>query len=203
MWENGIPWVKNGTYSNWATTSSCYLNSALTCRIRWFIWHCSQRMGHISKLKLDFWFWNLARTWDLMVLQLLAVTKWDFFLLCIEAVWVRVLVGLTWLGKKLHCLQQYLHLQCLVLVMLRIVIWLHLELVTECYIGGRLSEKIFMTDVFFFFFFFLMVDDHDCMKKPLDIYCISQTIFSNWSNSGFVLCDEKVYFIFIAFMLKM
>lgn len=76
------------------------------------------------------------------------------FLPCTEAMWVPVLVGLTQLGKKLRCLQQRLHLQCLILVMLRFVIWLHLSLVTKCYIGDWLSAKMFMTEVFFVFVFF-------------------------------------------------
>lgn len=75
------------------------------------------------------------------------------FLPCAEAMWVPVLVGLTRLGKKLHCLQQRLHLQCLILVMLRFVIRLHLSLVTKCYTGDWLSAKMFMTEVFFLFVF--------------------------------------------------
>lgn len=65
--------------NNWATTSSPHMKSSLSCRIWWFVWLCSQRLENNSKLKIDFWSWNLAHIWDLLEFQLLAMTSSAFF----------------------------------------------------------------------------------------------------------------------------
>lgn len=117
-----------------------------------------------------------------------------FFFLCSEATWVSVLVGLTCLGKKLCFPQQFLILQGLVLV----EIWLQLYL----HWWQALRKDVCDRCLIFWGRFCLLVDDHDCTKKPLFIYCTSQMIVFSLSNNGFLLCNEKNLFYILCFYFK-
>lgn len=48
----------------------------------------------------------------------------------------------------------------------------------------------------------MLVDDHDCTKKPLYIYCTSQMIVFSLPNSGFLLCNEKNLLYMLCFYFR-
>lgn len=178
--------------SNWVTTSFPHLNTEWTCKI-WFVWHCRQRLEHFKagvrflkgQHNKDLGFDEISAAGCDQV-NIFSSLCWGHVSACVSGTYLpqkEVTFPTAFLPLPSFCFTGDLTQLCL-------------------HWWQALSQDVCGRCLIFLERFCLLVDDHDCTKKLLHIYCTSQKIVFSLPNSGFLLYNEKNLFYMLCFYFK-